>query len=135
MKNKYFSDRCFLLVIGFTLTFLFLFALACSGQSYHCFNDRSNQEGMFCIKIESDSISIQESFEYKVDAYHTSIFYNNWEEQITTINNGQMYFEIFTPSAQWIFFYCEDDVESHQVCELYYKPIVGETLHYQKLLK
>jgi hypothetical protein len=134
MKDKSFSDGYFLLVIGFTLMFLFTCCLTCSAQ-YYTFNTRDNNSGRYNVKVEGDSISIFESTQYQ-DRQFTSTLFESRVEYITHTYCGQMCIDIFTTQGQWVLFYCEEDNNlTTQVCEMYYRPYNGEVVHYQKLLK
>jgi hypothetical protein len=103
------------------------------GQSYN-FNYRDTEKGNYNLYITTDTIYISESFVYE-EAGFRKLWRNEWSEAITETYKSQQYTTIETNSAQYLFLYCENDDTCWQVCEVIYKPKVGDILCYKKLLK
>ena len=129
MKNKI---GYFLFTLGLILLLIGFCYSKCQAQQYS-FNYRAEQKGSYIFDIDGHSLFIHERFVYEENNEH-KLWQNDWDEEITSQEYYQDRIEIQTNSALWIFFYCEDDTKSSQICELQYHPTVGETLTYLKKL-
>lgn len=131
MKNK-FNIGYFLFTLGLIIL-LITFCHKCQSQTF-TFNYRESQKGSYIININEDSIIVTESFVETENGYK-KLWKNRWHENIQSQEYFQDRIEIQTESALYILFFCEDDTQASQVCEMQYYPLIGESLTYLKLLK
>lgn len=109
---------------------LLILAIKCNAQERIIFNTKDNDKGHYYIVIEEDSMTLMEIVEY-VDRQFINRLQEDFTYYITSTHCGQMYFDVFTNTGTWTFFYCKESV---QVCEGYFKPFSGKTSHYERLL-
>lgn len=111
---------------------LLILAIKCSAQVQEriIFNTKDNDKGHYYIVIEKDSMTLMEIVEY-TDRHYINRMQEEFTYYITSTHCGQMYFDVYTDTGTWTFFYCKNSIE---VCEGYFKPFNGKTSHYERLL-
>lgn len=111
-----------------------LILLNCVDSKAQTFNYRDTQKGDFRITQTKDSLHVFESFVYVEDGYKKRET-AQWSEKIVKYYQGQQYTTVETATALWLFYYCENDDTCWQICEVVYKPQIGDNLVYKRLLK